>query len=79
MRLTYTCTSCKKQNYLKNNAETRPDLQKILGSDEVRVNCDFCGKMDKKHINRIKAVSDNRVLIVGFFGGLIVGIMLTME
>ena len=73
MRLTYTCSSCKKQNYLRKKAETRPDLQKLLGRDEVHVNCNYCGKMDKKHINRITAIADKRLLIIGFFGGLTIG------
>jgi hypothetical protein len=74
MRLTYRCSSCKRENYLKENAETRPDLQLQIGGNEVRVNCKFCGKIDKKHINRITAKSDKRVLIIGFFVGVIVSI-----
>ncbi|MET1258459.1 hypothetical protein ABV409_03915 [Flagellimonas sp. DF-77] len=72
MRLTYTCTACKKQNYLKIREQTRPALQMRLNSDEVRVNCDHCGKMDKKHINRITAVADNRILLAGFIGGVLI-------
>jgi hypothetical protein len=76
MRLTFTCSSCKTQNYLKESAATRPDLQLSLKSDEVRVNCQFCAKMDKKHINRITAVADNRVLILGSVLGLIISLIL---
>ena len=76
MRLTYTCSSCKKQNYLKEKTNTRPDLQMKLRSDEVRVNCNFCGKMDKKHLNRITAVADNRILTLGFIIGLVVSVIL---
>ncbi|MEO9512966.1 MAG: hypothetical protein ABJN84_07510 [Flavobacteriaceae bacterium] len=74
MRLTYTCSGCKKQNYLKEKAETRPDLQMKIGKEEVCVNCDNCGKMDKKHLNQITAVVDNRMI----FTGLIVGIISTL-
>lgn len=70
MRLTYTCSVCKKQNYLKDKAGTRPELQMKLRGDEARVNCDHCGKMDKKHLNRISAVVDNRIVMAGFVIGL---------
>jgi len=76
MRLTYTCSACKKENYLKEKAETRPDLQMKVRSDEVRVNCDSCGKMDKKHINRITAVADNRILVVGLLLGIVISSIL---
>ncbi len=69
MRLTYTCSSCKRVNYLKNRAETRPELQKKLGRDEVQVNCDGCSKLDKKHINRITAVIDQRITLIGLIVG----------
>lgn len=71
MRLTYTCSICKKQNYLRDKAVTRPDLQMKVRSDEVRVNCSHCGKIDKKHINRVDAVVDSRVNLIGLtLGGI---------
>lgn len=76
MKLTYTCSACKKQNYLKAKAETRPDLQMKMANDEVRVNCDHCGKMDKKHINRITAVVDNRIMLAGIGVGVLSTIVL---
>jgi len=76
MRLTYRCSSCKRENYLEDKAATRPELQAKLNGNEVRVNCKFCGKMEKKHINRITAKADNRILIIGFFVGLIVSFCL---
>ena len=69
MRLTYTCSACKKQNYFKPTMQSRADLQIRFGN-EVKVNCCNCGKLDKKHINRISAVVDNRVVVVGFMVGL---------
>jgi len=47
-----------------------------VGGDEVRVNCDYCGKLDKKHLNRITAVADKRILIIGFFSGAILSLIL---
>lgn len=76
MRLTYTCSACKKRNYLKEKENTRADLQYKIGDDEVKVNCDNCGKMDKKHLNRITAVADSNIVILGtVFGVLITGIL----
>ena len=76
MRLTYTCRSCKKRNYLPIKEATRPDLQKRINADEVRVNCNNCGKDDKRHINRITAVPDNRILLGGSIFGLFVVLVL---
>ncbi|MEZ4809916.1 MAG: hypothetical protein R2819_06115 [Allomuricauda sp.] len=76
MRLTYTCSACKKQNYLKQWAGTRPELQVKLGRDEVQVNCDNCGKLDKKHINRITAVADQRITMLGLVVGIAVSFVL---
>ena len=71
MRLTYTCSTCKKQNYLKLKASSRADLQMKFG-DEMKVNCNSCGKFEKRHINRISAVVDNRQVVGGFVAGLII-------
>lgn len=73
MRLQYTCSSCKKPNYYTPVVSTRADLQMKMGN-EVKVNCSDCGKQDKKHLNRITAVVDNRILI----GGVILGIISTI-
>ena len=69
MKLSYICSSCKAQNYIQERAETRVDLKMKLNTDEIRVNCSKCGKMDKKHINRIDAVVDSRVNMIGLILG----------
>lgn len=71
MRLSYRCSACKAQNYIDEKSKTRGDLKIRLNSDEIRVHCNKCGKMDKKHINRIDAVVDNRVTLIGLGLGLI--------
>ena len=76
MRLTYTCRVCKQQNYLPIKEETRPDLQKKVNADEVRVNCKNCGIDDKRHINRITAIPDNRIILVGVIMGVILTFVL---
>lgn len=70
MRLQYTCSSCKKSNYYSPVVPTRTDLQMKMG-DEVRVNCSNCGKQDRKHLNRISAVTDNRIVLIGLILGII--------
>lgn len=69
MKLMYTCSVCKKQNLLKHKEATRSDLQLKVGGNEVKVNCNSCGKFDKKHINRITAVVDNRIVFFGIIVG----------
>ena len=71
MRLSYICSSCKAQNFINEKAETRVDLKMKLNRDEVRVNCGKCGKLDKKHINRIDAVVDPKVTAIGLLLGVI--------
>ncbi|AEM70464.1 hypothetical protein Murru_1423 [Allomuricauda ruestringensis DSM 13258] len=74
MRLSYTCSACKKLNYIKHKASTRPDLQVKLGTDDIKVDCENCGKMDKKHLNQITTVVDNRIVLLG----LLIGLILTL-
>jgi len=76
MRLTYTCSICKTQNNLQEKEETRALLQMKLKSDEVRVNCNSCGKMDKKHLNRITAIADTRIVLLGVAIGLVCTVVL---
>lgn len=71
MRLTYTCRACKKQNYLPIKENTRPELQKRVNADEVKVNCNSCGNVDKRHINRITAIPDWRIILIGVILGII--------
>ncbi|UII77529.1 hypothetical protein LV716_07105 [Flagellimonas sp. HMM57] len=47
-----------------------------IGKDEIQVNCNYCGKMDKKHINNINAVVDTRIIVVGIFLGLVATVVL---
>ncbi len=75
MRLEYTCSGCKKQNNYTPVTVTRGDLQMKVG-DEVTVNCSHCGKMDKKHINRIDAVIDNRKILIAISISALVAIVL---
>ena len=75
MKLTTRCSSCKKDIIIKSNASTRPDLQMEKG-DEFNVNCQNCGKIEKKHVNDIKAEPSNIPIFIGVGIGIIVAIVL---
>ncbi|MFD0992013.1 hypothetical protein [Tenacibaculum geojense] len=74
MKLTTHCSSCKKDIRIKSNASTRPDLQMEKG-DEFNVNCQHCGKMEKKHVNDIKAEQNNIIILIGILTGIISAIV----
>ncbi len=69
------CKSCKKNITIKSNASTRPDLQMEKG-DEFNVNCGNCGKIEKKHVNDIKAEPNNIILLIGVGIGVLATIIL---
>ena len=75
MRLEYICSSCKKSNYYFPVVPSRADLHIKMGN-EVNVICKNCGKHEKKHLNRIRAVVDNRLLIGGFVAGVFLILLL---
>lgn len=69
------CKSCKKDIRIKSNAKTRPDLQMEKG-DEFTVNCQNCGKVEKKHINDVKAEPNNNLVLIGVGFGILTTILL---
>ena len=75
MNLVTYCKSCKKDIKIKSNASTRPDLQMEKG-DEFNVNCQNCGKLEKKHVNDVKAEINNTIILFGVAIGIIATIVL---
>lgn len=75
MKLVTYCKSCKKDIKIKSSAPTRPDLQMEKG-DEFNVNCLNCGKMEKKHINDIKAEPNNTLILMGVGLGIVTTLVL---
>lgn len=70
MKLYTNCKSCKKEIKINSSASTRPDLQMEKG-DQFNVNCQNCGKTEKKHVNDIIAASNKLMMFIGFvLGGL---------
>ena len=75
MNLYTNCKSCKKEIKIKSSASTRPELQMEKG-DEFNVNCQSCGKMEKKHVNDIKAEPNKMILLFGVIIGILATIFL---
>lgn len=75
MKLTTHCNSCGKNIRIKSNASTRPDLQMEKG-DEFNVSCKNCGKVEKKHVNDIKAEPNNTIILIGIVIGIISAVAL---
>jgi len=74
MKLSYYCSSCKKENYIKTNAPDRLTLHMELGVKEINERCKHCGNHTKKHINRLHAESNYTIII----GGVILAIIATI-
>ena len=75
MNLYTHCKSCKKEVKIKSNASTRPELQMEKG-DEFNINCQSCGKREKKHVNDIKAEQNNIIILIGAGIGILATIFL---
>lgn len=73
MKLDTNCMFCKKDVIIKSKSQTRPDLQMEKGSDFF-INCLSCGKIDKKHVNDIKAEIDKKKLLIGIGIGVFLSI-----
>tara|TARA_R110002049_G_scaffold148688_1_gene311596 strand:- start:1232 stop:1564 length:333 start_codon:yes stop_codon:yes gene_type:complete len=76
MKLSYRCNSCKEDNTIKNKATDRHGLLMERGSNEFNERCKHCGNFTKKHINRLYAVDDYTLLLVGFVVAAIATILL---
>ena len=75
MKLYTHCKSCKSEFKVKSNAETRPDLQMEKG-EEFKLNCLNCGKIDKVHVNDIKAESNKKGILIGITLGVLLSAVL---
>ncbi len=65
MKLSYRCSACKKNNFIKTKAKDRHELLLELGSNEFKDRCKHCGHFTKKHINRLFAEDNYTFVIVG--------------
>ncbi|WP_299109482.1 hypothetical protein [uncultured Winogradskyella sp.] len=65
MKLSYRCSSCKKDNTIKTKATDRYGLLMERGSNEFNERCKHCGHFTKKHINRLYADDNYTYVIAG--------------
>ena len=71
MKLSYRCSSCKKDNHIKTKATNRHELLMELGKEEFNERCRYCGNFTKKHINRLYADDNYMFVLVGFIAAAI--------
>ncbi|MDO5980290.1 hypothetical protein [Flavivirga spongiicola] len=76
MKLSYYCSSCKKENYLKTKTTNRHDFLLEYGKNEINERCKHCGNHTKRHINRLHAEPNKLILIGGILIAILVTIML---
>ncbi|GAA3605711.1 hypothetical protein Q4Q39_11605 [Flavivirga amylovorans] len=74
MKLSYYCSSCKKENYLKTSAPDRYAFLIEYGKNEINERCKHCGNHTKKDINRLHAEPNNIIIV----GGVILAIIITV-
>jgi hypothetical protein len=76
MKLSYRCSSCKKDNTIKTKAYDRHGLLMERGSNEFNERCIHCGHFTKKHINRLYAEGDYTLVLIGAVVALVATILL---
>ncbi len=74
MKLSYYCSSCKKENFIKTKAQDRYGFLVEYGSNEINERCKHCGSFTKKPINRLYAEQNYQIII----GGLVIAIIFTI-
>ena len=75
MELVTNCSSCKKDIKVNSKAKTRPELQMEMG-DEITLNCQNCGNLIKKHVNKVRAKVSNTMLLIAIGLGLVITVVL---
>ncbi|MCL5247512.1 hypothetical protein M4I21_16950 [Cellulophaga sp. 20_2_10] len=75
MKLAYRCPSCKATNYYTPVIATRGDLHMKIG-DNFAANCTSCNSKEKVHINKITAVHNKKLILIGAAIGCITAVIL---
>jgi hypothetical protein len=75
MKLFTNCIACQEQIAIKSYASTRSDLEQEKGAS-FRLNCNYCGKDQEKHVNDVRAKGNHLIIIVGIVLSVIVTILL---
>ncbi len=76
MKLSYRCSSCKKDNTIKTKAFDRHGLLMERGNSEFNERCKHCGNFTKKHINRLYADDNYTYVLIGFVVAAIATVLL---
>ena len=74
MKIVSKCPACKEEVVIKANASTRPDLAQIKG-ETFSVNCSHCGKNFTTHVNDVYAISNQKIILMGWILGAVVTIV----
>jgi hypothetical protein len=75
MKLSYRCSSCKKDNTIKTKATDRHGLLMERGSNEFNERCIHCGHFTKKHINRLYAEGNYTLVLIGLGAAIIATVL----
>ena len=65
MKLYTHCSGCGEEIKIKSSATDRGKLQMKYG-DEMQVNCQHCGKLEKKPLHKIRAEVNSFHLFIAF-------------
>lgn len=76
MKLSYRCSSCKKDNVITTKGTNRHELQMELNSNEINERCKECGNFTKKHINRLYAETNYIPIVLGVLAAVIGTVLL---
>ena len=76
MKLSYYCSSCKKENYLKTKTTNRHNFLLEYGKNEINERCKHCGNHTKRHINRLHAEPNKLILIGGALTAVLITVLL---
>jgi uncharacterized membrane protein len=74
MKLSYYCSSCKKENYLKTKKQDRYGFLDEYGNNEINERCKHCGNFTKRHINRLHAEQNYYIIV----GGLVFAVLFSI-
>lgn len=75
MKLYTICPNCRNEVKIKSTAKTRGDLQMEIG-EEVTFQCLYCKENHKNHINKVRAETSNKFILIGLVISIFVSIIL---
>ncbi|MEM6398186.1 MAG: hypothetical protein AAF741_17675 [Bacteroidota bacterium] len=64
MIISTICPACEKEVIVPSSAKTRVDLEREKGQN-LSLNCQSCGKMFSRHVNRVYAKVNQKKVLLG--------------